>query len=86
MYSDSQAAIAYTKDPKFHCKTKHIDTRYKFAKDYDKRKDVDIRYISTHEMIAIRLPKRFPEKCFTNTDHRKDCVWAEMYLYIPVSM
>ena len=57
MYNDSQATIAYTKDLKFHCMTKHIDTRYKFAKDYDKRKDVDIRYISTHEMIADPLTK-----------------------------
>ena len=30
---DNQEAIAYTKDPKFHCKTKHIDTKYNFVKD-----------------------------------------------------
>ena len=28
---DSQAAITYTKDLKYHCKTKHIDIKYKFA-------------------------------------------------------
>ena len=31
---DSQAAIAYTKDPKYHGKTKHIDTKYNFVKRY----------------------------------------------------
>jgi len=27
LYCDSQAAIAYTKDPKHHSKTKHIDNK-----------------------------------------------------------
>ena len=61
---DSQAAIAYAKDPKFHCKTKHIDIRYKFAKDFVKRKEVDIRYISTHDMIADPLTKAIPRDVF----------------------
>ncbi|XP_075099421.1 uncharacterized protein LOC142176205 [Nicotiana tabacum] len=30
---DSQAAIAYTKDPKYHGKTKHIDIKYNFVRD-----------------------------------------------------
>ena len=30
---DSQAAIAYTKDPKFHAKTKYIAIKYNFVKD-----------------------------------------------------
>ncbi|XP_071723237.1 secreted RxLR effector protein 161-like [Rutidosis leptorrhynchoides] len=30
---DSQAAKAYTKDPKYHGKTKHIDTKYNFVKN-----------------------------------------------------
>ena len=30
---DSQAAIAYIKNPKFHAKTKHIDIKYHFVKD-----------------------------------------------------
>jgi len=30
---DSQAAKTYTKDPKYHGKTKHIDTEYNFIKD-----------------------------------------------------
>ena len=52
------------KNPKFHCKTKHIDIRYKFAKDYVKHKKVDIRYISTHDMIADPLTKAIPRDVF----------------------
>ena len=33
VHCDSQAAIAYTKDPKFHGKTKHIDIKYNLVKD-----------------------------------------------------
>ena len=43
---DSQAVIALTKDPKFHCKTKHIDTKYNFLKEMAARKRVNMKYIS----------------------------------------
>ena len=31
---DSQAAIAFTKDPKYHSHTKHIDVKYNFVRHY----------------------------------------------------
>ena len=61
---DSQAAIAYTKDPKYHCKTKHIDTKYNFVKDIVARKEVSMKYISTHEMVADPLTKPIPRDVF----------------------
>jgi hypothetical protein len=33
VHSDSHATIAYTKDLKYHSKTKHIDTKYNFVRD-----------------------------------------------------
>ena len=30
---DSQVAIAFTKDSKYHSKTKHIDIKYNFVRD-----------------------------------------------------
>ena len=61
---DSQAAIAYTKDPKYHCKTKHIDIKYKFAKVLVKDKMVNMKYLSTHEMVADPLTKPIPREVF----------------------
>ena len=57
MYCDNQAAIAFTKDPKFHNRTKHIDTRYNFVRDIISKKEVIVQYISTHNMIADHLTK-----------------------------
>ena len=33
VYCDNQAAIVFSKDPKFHSRTKHIDTRYNYIRD-----------------------------------------------------
>ena len=57
VYCDSQAAIAYTKDSKYHNKSKHIETKYNFVRDIVSTKEVMIQYISTHEMVADPLTK-----------------------------
>ena len=37
VYYDDQAAIAFSKDPKFHSRIKHIDTRYNYIKAINSR-------------------------------------------------
>ena len=54
---DSQAVIAFTKDFKYHSKTKHIDIKYNFVRDMDVQKEVSIQYISTHKMVADPFTK-----------------------------
>ena len=61
---DSQAAIAYTKDPKYHGKTKHIDIKYNFVKDMVAHKKVNMKYIPTREMVADPLTKPIPRDIF----------------------
>ena len=61
---DSQAAIAYTKDPKYHNKTKRINIKYNFVKDMVAHKKVNMKYIPTREMVADPLTKPIPRDIF----------------------
>jgi hypothetical protein len=64
VHSDSQATIAYTKDLKYHSKTKHIDTKYNFVRDMVAKKQVYMQYISTHKMVADPFTKAIPRDMF----------------------
>ena len=44
IYYDNSAAIAYSKDPKYHEKIKHIDMRYHFVRHMIAREEVIIRH------------------------------------------
>ncbi|OIT35612.1 retrovirus-related pol polyprotein from transposon tnt 1-94, partial [Nicotiana attenuata] len=52
LYCDSQAAIAYTKDPKYHSKTKHIDIKYNFVRDMVASGEINLQYIPKRNMIV----------------------------------
>ena len=57
LYCDSQAAIAYIKDPKYHSKAKHINIRYNFVRDVVANGEITLQYIPTYEMIADLFTK-----------------------------
>ena len=57
VYSDSEATIAYTKDPKYHGKTKYTDTRFNYVRDLTAQKELNMVYILTHEMLADLFTK-----------------------------
>lgn len=52
LYCDSQAAIAYTKNPKYQRKTKHIDIKYKFVRDMVASEEIKLQYIPMQSMIV----------------------------------
>ena len=57
IYEDNQGYIALVKNLEFHKRTKHIDIRYHFIREYVESKQVNIVYISTNDMIADILTK-----------------------------
>ena len=61
---DSQATIAYTKDPKFHAKTKHIDIKNNFVKDMVAQKEVNVKYITTQEIVAYSFTKTISKEAY----------------------
>lgn len=64
MHCDNQAIFAYTKDPKYHYRTKHIDTKYNFVRDIIEQKEVAIQYISTHQMVADPFTKKIAKDVY----------------------
>ena len=61
---DNQATITYTKDPKYHGKTKHIDIKYNFVRDMVAHNKVNMKYISTQNMVADPLTKPISKEFF----------------------
>ena len=57
IYSDSMAALAYAKDPKYHGKTKHIEIKYHYIRDMVAKKEMFLEHNSTKNMLANPLTK-----------------------------
>ncbi|XP_054797612.1 secreted RxLR effector protein 161-like [Prosopis cineraria] len=64
IHCDNTAAITYTKDPKYHSKTKHVDIKYNFVRDYIAQKVITVQYISMKCMIADPLTKPIAKEIF----------------------
>ena len=60
LYEDNQSTIAMARNPVFHQRTKHIDTRYLFIRDLINNNAIQIQYCPTESMIADILTKALP--------------------------
>ena len=47
VFNDSQAVIAYVKDPKYHGRTKYIDAKNNFIRDIIAQKEAILKYLPT---------------------------------------
>lgn len=57
IWLDNQPAIAITKNPVYESKTKHLDVRYHFIRDYVADGTVKFSYVPTESMLADILTK-----------------------------
>jgi hypothetical protein len=57
IFSDSQSAIALSKNAVHHARTKHIDIRHHFIRETIEPKQVEIEFCGTNDMIADTLTK-----------------------------
>ena len=64
LYIDNQSAIQIIKDLRYHCKTKHIDIKYKFIREYYNDGMFTIVYVNTVNQQADILTKALPVKSF----------------------
>ena len=66
IFSDNQGAIQLVKNPKFHKRTKHIETKYYLIREKYERKEIDVFYIHTKQQIADLLAKALTRESFTH--------------------
>ena len=64
IFEDNQGAIAMSRNPKYHGRTKHIDIKHHFVRDKCESGDIVLTYCSTNDMIADMLTKALPRTLF----------------------
>ncbi|KAM1185318.1 hypothetical protein FF1_014602 [Malus domestica] len=58
---DNTSAIAMSKNPVFHHKTRHINRRYHFIRDAIQDGTIELHYCSTEEQLADIFTKALPK-------------------------
>eukprot|EP00794_Sanderia_malayensis_P021071 gene21071-biopygen14635 len=61
---DNQGAIAMSKNPKFHGRTKHVDIKCHFIRNKVENKEILLRYCATNDMVADMLTKALSKNLF----------------------
>ena len=64
MKTDAQGAMDLATNARFSQKTKHINIRYYFIRDYINTKEINLKYIPIGEIMANILTKPFPRLAF----------------------
>ena len=54
---DNQSAIAMTRNPQFHGRSKHIDIKYHFVRDHVNSGYIELKYCPSGDMVADILTK-----------------------------
>jgi hypothetical protein len=74
IYCDNQSCIKLSENPVFHDRSKHIEIRYHFIRDWVQRGAVKLEYISTDEQVADILTTRESKR---EVELRKETTFAE---------
>ena len=76
MFADNQGAIALTKNPVFHNRSKHIDVQYHFMREKVADGMLQIKFIPSGDMIVDALTKGLPP-----VEHGGHCEGLGLMLY-----
>ena len=49
---DNKSTIALSKNPVFHDRSKHIDTRFHFIRECISKKEIHVKYVKTEDQVA----------------------------------
>ncbi|GJU56120.1 reverse transcriptase domain-containing protein [Tanacetum coccineum] len=65
IFCDNTSAIAISNNPVLHSRTKHIDIRYHFIRDYILKGDIELRFLPTELQLVDIFTKPLAEPRFT---------------------
>ena len=57
IFVDNKSTLALAKNPIFHDRSKHIDTRFHFIRECIARKEVHLEFVKSHDQVANILTK-----------------------------
>jgi hypothetical protein len=69
LLTDSESALALAKDPRFHARAKHINTRCHYIRECIDNSNIYISYVNTNDNIADILTKPLPTPAFLRLRH-----------------
>ena len=61
---DNRSAIAWTKNPVFHARTKHIEVKHHFIIDHVQKGDINLEFIDTNHQVANIFTKPLDRENF----------------------
>ena len=61
---DNKSAIALAKNPVFHDRSKHIDTRYHYIREGVTKMDVELEYVKTNDQADDIFTKSLKREDF----------------------
>ena len=64
LWCDNVSALAIATNPVFHARTKHIEVDYHFVREKVLRRDVMLKFISTHDQLVDLFTKGLPSPRF----------------------
>ena len=63
-FVDNKSAIDLAKNPVFHDRSKHIDTRYHYIKECITRKDMQLEYVKSYDQVVDIFTKPLKQEDF----------------------
>jgi len=64
LLTDNEAALALAKDPRFHARAKHINTKYHYIRECHDNGDIHVSYVPTKDNVADIFTKPLPAPAF----------------------
>jgi len=64
IYLDNKSALALSNNPIFHDQSKYIDTKYHFIRECIVKKEVQLKFVKTHDQVADIFTKPLKNESF----------------------